>query len=221
MGGYLLIYEYPSENEKIRQGDIFINLPRVEISLTQIPVLLENGEYREIAWKDVLDEGREVTALFGVKPVNAIVATQDCDTSHGKDITLFEIRKFQDVYPVVKETKKTSKWVDVITQHSRKNFKWFYLPPDDLIKFADRMAVDFSITIRLPRVELVKHCYLRKGRLNNVADEHFRERISEYYRRYPYDEWYPLSGDEFSAYQEKYSGAKPFSWQIEDTKPTS
>jgi len=54
---------------------------------------------------------------------------------------------------------------------------------------------------------------LRKGRLNPVADEHFRERIGEYFRRYPYDEWYALDRDELDEYRRKYPEVTPFPWQ--------
>ncbi|WP_155996384.1 hypothetical protein [Verrucomicrobium sp. 3C] len=49
--------------------------------------------------------------------------------------------------------------------------------------------------------------------MNGIADEHFRERIAEFFRRYPYDEWYPLNQDELQTYLEEYPDAKPFPWQ--------
>ncbi len=69
------------------------------------------------------------------------------------------------------------------------------------------------VTLRVPRAELEEVRYLRKGRLNNVADEHFRERIGEFFRRYPYDEWYPLDQDEMEAYIKEYPDIRPFPWQ--------
>ena len=75
------------------------------------------------------------------------------------------------------------------------------------------MAVDFMVTLRVPRDELEDIRDLRKGRLNEVADEHFRERISEFFRRYPYDEWYPLNSEELQAYTSEYPGTQAFHWQ--------
>ena len=45
------------------------------------------------------------------------------------------------------------KWKDILTQHARINQKWFYLPPDERLGFADKMAVDFMGTLRVPCVE--------------------------------------------------------------------
>jgi hypothetical protein len=105
------------------------------------------------------------------------------------------------------------KWKNIITQQARINQKWFYLPPDEKVGFAQKMGVDFLVTLRVPRVDLETLRSLRKGRLNAIADEHFRERIAEFFRRYPYDEWYPLNKEELQAYVEEYPDAKPFPWQ--------
>lgn len=69
------------------------------------------------------------------------------------------------------------------------------------------------MTIRVPRIELEEIRHQRKGRLNSIADEHFRERIGEYFRRYPYDEWYPLNQDELAEYKKNHPDTVPFPWQ--------
>ena len=71
----------------------------------------------------------------------------------------------------------------------------------------EKMGVNFLVTLRVPRVDLEAYRYLRKGRLNGVADEHFRERIAEFFRRFPYDEWYALNTEELEAYQKDYPDA--------------
>lgn len=55
----------------------------------------------------------------------------------------------------------------------------------------------------------------RVGRLNHVGTEHFRESLAQYFRRYPYDEWYPLSSEELREYQNDIAPdhAEPFPWQ--------
>jgi hypothetical protein len=128
-------------------------------------------------------------------------------------ITLCEISKFRDVERKSKDTTSAKSWKNIITQHARINQKWFYLPPDEKIGFSEKMAVDFMVTLRVPRAELEELRDLRKGRLNEIADEHFRERIAEFFRRYPYDEWYPLDSEELKAYLGEYPDAKPFPWQ--------
>lgn len=207
-----MIYEYPDHDEPIRQGDIFVGVPRIELSLQTVVLAEADGE--QIAnWQQLADHTMPINIIVPVRPVPAIVATQDCDTLRSRDITLCEIREFRDVERKSKETAAPKKWKNIITQHARINQKWFYLPPDEKIGFADKMAVDFLVTLRVPRADLEKLRSLRKGRLNRTADEHFRERIAEFFRRYPYDEWYPLNKAEFEAYVAEYPDAEPYPWQ--------
>ncbi len=105
--------------------------------------------------------------------------------------------------------------MSLITKHARLNLKWFYLPADSSIGFTDKMAVDFHSVLRVSRTYLEQNlAQLRLGRLNQIATEHFRERLSEYYRRYPYDEWYPLDKAEYEEYRRsKPEPLEPFPWQ--------
>lgn len=208
-----MIYEYPGMDVPIRQGDIFVGLPRVEVSLDRVPVLEGDGSMTEREWREIAGDEQEVTAVLPIRPVMAIVATQDCDATHGQDITLCEIHPFRQVERKAAQTAAPKKWTNILTQQARINQKWFYLPPDQKIGFADKMAVAFMVTLRVPRVELEALRDLRRGRLNPLADEHFRERISDFFRRYPYDEWYPLDPQELKAYIDEYPDAQPFPWQ--------
>lgn len=207
-----MIYEYPDPSAPIRQGDIFFQLPRLEISLKRVLVYGEENEHLT-TWEDIASIGGSVSIIVPARPVTAIVATQDCDAIRGRDITLCEIVKFQDIERKSINTTSPKSWRNIITQQSRINLKWFYLPPDDKLGYSEKMAVDFMMTLRIPRLDLEDMRYLRKGRLNEVADEHFRERISEYFRRYPYDEWYPLNQEELNSYMTEYPDIKPFPWQ--------
>jgi hypothetical protein len=208
-----MIYEFPDSTVPIRQGDIFSGLPRVDISLREVPVIGENNEQTVMSWEEIAVKRESITAVVGLKPVVAIVVTQDCDTLHGHDITLCEIREFRDVERKSQDTSTPKAWMSIITQQARFNQKWFYLPPDSRLGFTGKMGVDFMITLRVPRGELEDLRHLRRGRLNPTADEHFRERLSEYFRRYPYDEWYPLNPEELKAYMNDHPDAKPFPWQ--------
>lgn len=209
-----MIYEFLDSAAPIRQGDIFMGLPRIEFSLSQLPIISGDGGLEEINWGEIAKNVGIVTAMLAIRPVYAIVATQDCNNQHGRDITLCEIREFRDVERKCKETTSLKSWIKIITQQARINQKWFYLPPDPQIGFKEKMAVDFMVTLRVPRVDLEKLRNLRIGRLNDIADEHFRERISEFFRRYPYNEWYPLSLEEFKEYKRDYPEVDPFAWQI-------
>ncbi len=207
-----MIYEFPETSSSIRQGDIFVGLPRVDISLNNVLIVSEAGE-RVAKWAEIAAKGDPVNMIVPARPVAAIVATQDCDAIRSRDITLCEIRSFKDVERKSKDTTSAKSWKNLITQHARINQKWFYLPPDGKVGFSEKMAVDFMVTLRVPRAELEELRELRTGRLNAIADEHFRERIGEFFRRYPYDEWYPLDQDELKAYRDEYPETKPFPWQ--------
>ncbi len=208
-----MIYEYPDITAPFRQGDIFLGLPRVDLSLQKIPVIEKDGQLMSTSWEEIVAVGEPVTAVLAMRPVVAIVANQDCDTLHGRDITLCEIREFQKVERKSAKTTSAKSWKNIITQHARINQKWFYLPPDERIGFTKKMAVDFMVTLRVPRIGLEDLRGLRKGRLNSVADEHFRERIAEFFRRYPYDEWYSLNKEELAMYIREYPKVKPFPLQ--------
>lgn len=208
-----MIYEFPSTDLPIRQGDIFVSLPRVDISLRELPLLGADGEVRQANWREVADRNEPVTGIVGMRPVTAIVITQDCDSIRAPDITLCEIRSFRDVERKSAQTKAPKSWVGLLTQHARVNQKWFYLPPDQNIGFTEKMAVDFQVSLSVPREELEELRDFRRGRLNTVADEHFRERLSEFFRRYPYDEWYALDAEEFAVYKSEHPEAEPFEWQ--------
>ena len=117
-----MIYDYPSVDEPIRQGDIFVGLPRVELSLRQIPVVTASGVPEIRQWNQLATTGEPVTALLPVKPVAAIVASQDCDCTHGRDLTLCEIRPFREVEGKAKDATKPSSWVKIVTVSTTLNF---------------------------------------------------------------------------------------------------
>ena len=213
-----MIYDHPAVSEDIRQGDIFRSVPRVDFQLSKLPVIVEDeDDPREVSWSALLAAGGDdpVMAVLGIRPVTAIVITQDCDAVRSTDIALAEVRVFRIVEPKCKETGKPSKWADIITQHARINQKWFYLPTDDDMEFSEKMAVDFRSVLRVGRTDLEQmRDPLRLGRLNETALAHFRERVGEFFRRYPYNEWYPLNHDEFSAYSAgKSEPIEAYPWQ--------
>ena len=207
-----MIYEYPEQDTPIRQGDIFIGIPRMEISLKRIAVVFSD-RIEELNWEDISDNREPLTAILPIKSVIAIVLSQDCDALRAPDITLCEIRKFSDVELKSKDTTRVKKWVNILTQQARINQKWFYLPPDPKVGFEEKMGADFLVTLHVPREELEDFRHLRKGRLNDVAEAHFRERIAEFFRRYPYNEWYSLNDEEMIEYKERYPETKPYPWQ--------
>jgi len=208
-----LIYEFPSAQTPIRQGDVFYPIPRIEMSLSELPVINEAGVVEVRRWNDISAMGKPVVASLGVRPTVGIVISQNCDAVRADDIALAEIRDFTDVERKSKQTASAKAWVSIITQHARLNLKWFYLPPDNRMGFHQKMGVDFLTILRVARIDLENMRAARLGRLNDLATEHFRERLSDFFRRYAYDEWYPLNGDEYAEYKREYHEAKPFDWQ--------
>ncbi len=211
-----MIYKYPTADEPIQQGDIFVGIPKVEVELSEgLAVVGEDRTIETIPWAELAKEDQPISAVLGVQPVAGIVITQDCDARRSPDITLCEIRDFFEVERKLSEQTSPKKIVEKIIEQSKINLKWFYLPADQRIGFTKRMAVDLLTTLRMPRQDLADQIGLRRGRLNEVASDHFRERIAYFFRRYAYDEWYPFSRDEI-VYYPNYPSLGPsdlFPWQ--------
>jgi hypothetical protein len=210
-----VIYDFPSINEPLRQGDIFSSLPRIDFTLDALPIQDDEGNFVHERWQQLAARTKGCNVLVSIRPVAAILVTQDCDVIRAPDLTFCEFSRFVEVESKAKQTTSAKSWMNIITQHARINLKWFYLPPDVQIGFAEKMAVDFMITIRVPREDVEKLMNLRKGRLNKVAYDHFRERLSEFFRRYAYDEWYPLNQEELAAYRKDKGDIEPFPWQAQ------
>lgn len=206
-----MIYLIPALSDEIRQGDIFVRVPRIDYSPSKLLVIGETDN-EERSWHELAGHGDAPIAIaVAVRPVMAIVISQDCDTLRAPLIALSEIRPLKDV---VGDTGATAaKIAKNIPQLARKNLKWFYLPKDISSGVMEAMAVDFQVPLSVPRQDLEQLRSLRTARLNHEADEHFRERLSEYYRRYPVDEWYPFTKDEFEEYKKSHPEAAPRAWQ--------
>lgn len=211
-----MIYLQPEPAEPIKQGDIFRDMPRADISLYRL-IEVQEDRLVETTWQHILDKGTSnPTIAAEVKRVSSIVITQDCDALRSPDIALCEIMEFGDVIRISLPA-TTKAWTRLIRRESRVNLKWFYLPPDDQLGFQDRMAVNFQSVIRVSRDDLDKlKGILRVGCLNGVARKHFRERVGNFFRRYPYNEWYPFSREEYNEYVQEQSDAEdipPYDWQ--------
>ena len=113
-----MIYDYPNEEAPLRQGDIFVGLPRIDISLKQILLVSDEGE-RVANWAELANKNEPTHIIVPVRSVAAIIATQDCDAMRSRDITLCEIRPFRDVEGKSKDTKSAKKWKNILTQHAR------------------------------------------------------------------------------------------------------
>ena len=214
-----MIYLPVDPTDPIRQGDIFRGIPRVDCSLETLAIVDESETYRQVSWQEVFADGGDaavVTALLPVKPVTAIVITQNCDAVRGEYLCLCQIDDFllalgkKDAPPTTPK-----KWQSLIVQHSKTNQRWFYLPASEALGFPLPMAVDFRVILRVPRSDLeTARERLRAARLDDVAADHFRESLGHFFRRYAYNEWYPLNKAQFEAYAEAFDEPiEPYDWQ--------
>ncbi|MCZ7616855.1 MAG: hypothetical protein M5U32_00570 [Myxococcota bacterium] len=209
-----MIYESVGLDQPLKQGDIFRDVPRVDLSLTELAVL-EDDACRQTTWTEVIADTSKrdgLAAVLPIKPVMGVVMTQNCDAVRGEFVSLCQVELFSKVVSTPPATPK--KWKDLIVQHSREHLRYFYLPEAPAFGIADRMAADLRVLLRLRRADLEAMRRNRIGRLNQVGTEHFRENLAQYFRRYPYDEWYPLTREEFEEYQKKSpEPVEPFPWQ--------
>jgi hypothetical protein len=197
-----MIYLRPiPPTEPILQGDIFRYVPRAELSLSKIAVV--SDKLTQTTWQQIISEGppQEVTVVVAVEPVYAIVITQNCDAARGKYLCLAQVDPFLESVGQHTPPKTAKSWKNLLTRHAKTNLRYFYLPEDPEMGFTQRMAADFRVVIRVPREDLEGMRQHRLARLNEVASEHFRESLGHFFRRYAYNEWYPLDKEEAEAYQ--------------------
>lgn len=214
-----MIYESVRDDDPLSQGDVFFGIPAVEFDVERYFLLDDEGSHTENEWAAFPTQGAELTTSVALRSVVAIVGSQDCDAARGPEITFFEVSPFVEVEGRAKDVTSPDKWQGLITQHARVNQKWFYLPPDPNFGLPNKSGVDFRLPIRVPLAIVTKLLTRRRGRLKKVAQDHFRERVAEFFRRYAYNEWYPLTDPELAQYAKNRSGVTPYSWQRLGPRP--
>lgn len=211
-----MIYEATTADEPIRQGDIFRRIPRVDLSLSTLAVIDDEDGARQVTWKEALEDGgaAAITAILPVRAVDGIVITQNCDAVRGEYLCLCQIDEFLPAIGQKDPPKSADKWQSLIVRKGREMPRIFYLPPHAATGFAQPMAADFRVILRIPRGDLESIRDHRVGRLNPEAANHFRETLAHFFRRYAFNEWYPLTKDEFAAYSAACpEPVKPYPWQ--------
>jgi hypothetical protein len=213
-----MIYNIPNSDDPIQQGDIFKAIPYISYDPERLLICGSEPSTDTVNWIDH-SEDSELEIIAHLKSVIGIVVTQDCDTERNDTIALFTIEPLSAVVPNFGPSEKKDGpkwWAENLPKKVRTDQKWFYLPPDLKIGFKERMAIDFNTVIPVPTQYLAKNkAKLRIAKLNSVADEHFREQVAQYYRRYPYNEWYPFSKEEFEEYRKLNTREDtiPYEWQ--------
>ena len=132
-------------------------------------------------------------------------------------ISYCAIKKFDEIEKNFSSPKLENQ-VKMLTKEYKERAKYFYLP---LIKpngFSDRMAVDFSC-IHQVSVDVIKQLISKRMcGLNEIALEHFKIKLGNYFKRYAYDPWYVLNKEEYNSYlskleEEEKEITKPYDWQ--------
>lgn len=204
-----MFYVFPPPAEDIQQGDIFVNIPRVELPSLRKLMIIEQGakpgKLTSLGWDEITQSNEKdaTAALVGLQAVPAIVITQTCDAARKPYVTLCEIMQLSEVKAFSTYKKDSLKKVagDLI-KHNRNKPDIFYLPPDSKIGFTEKMVAVFSNTIRVGRDDLERLKQDRTGRLNDIAYEHFREKLAYFFHRYAFNEWYILSKEELEAHKD-------------------
>lgn len=216
------IYSNPKPNSKIQQGDIFVDLPLVLVTMKDLSFVPRGqGEPVSIEWTRLL-EMMPADNCFSLRvpviKVNGIVISQNCDASRDPYVSLCVFRNFEDVdRNFTQQNCSKADWFAKNLRNFRsKAPKWFYLPPDPRLRTKVKQAVDFAMTLSYQRTELESLTKLhRTARLNSVAERHFRESLAHYFHRYPVDDWYSFDGKEFEEYRKMDASARPFPEQME------
>lgn len=200
-----MIYLRVDPAEPIQQGDIFRNIPRIDFTLSELAIVGADEELSQTSWREVFTQGHSagpVSALLSIRSVTAIVITQNCDASRGQFISLCQVDDYLEAFNHKDPPKSAKKWKNLIVEKARSNTRFYYLPESSNFGFEQKQAADFRVVLSIPRVDLEQMRDQRIAKLNAHANEHFRESLSHFFRRYAYNEWYPLNSEEFQAYSE-------------------
>ena len=222
-----MIYEFVEPDSPIRQGDIFRGVPRVDVSLSTVVALSRKNDVITTDWRSALEDSELVErglknvpiirAVLPVSSVDAIIISQDCDAVRDEGLSLCEIAELPDVWKMAKDANGPQWYAKMIGKQGTDLLKLFYLPEENansiVVGFDKKMGVDFSEVFRIQREELEALKSLRRGRLIKEAYEHFREKLAQYFRRYPVDPWYPLNADEFEHYAKGGGSPERRAWQ--------
>jgi len=143
-----------------------------------------------------------------------MVITQNCDARRSDFLSLCQIDPYLLVTGQANAPKGPKQWQSLLTRTARINPRFFYLPASSQFGIMDRLAVDLRVILTVPREDLEALKDFRMARLNQTASEHLRESLAHFFRRYAYDEWYPLTSEEFEAYAEACPElVEPYPWQ--------
>jgi len=185
----------------IRQGDIFVDLPFIDLedfNALEASINLEDEPQRK-TWTEIKNQDNIHLTVKAV-PTSGIVISQDCDNVRKKFISFAKIDTLVNVLGKPTLPANQNELLSLMIKTSpKRGYSFYYLPEG--IGFTTKMAADFKTIFQLPRESLLNNlASMRKGTLNKIALEHFRQTLAQYFTRYAYNEWYSLNLTEYQAY---------------------
>jgi hypothetical protein len=211
------------KDDPLAQGDIFDNLIFFNIGSEKVSQAVTDGDdvrIKELELGSYVPDGSNTIKNIIVDGIisKGIIISQNCDAFRTKYISFCQIKPLKEIDNEYNQTKKT---IDYLTRKYRCKEKYFYLPMANFTE-EEKMAVDFSRIYQIERTSLEKMKEKRLIRLGEFPMSHFRKKLSNYFERFAYDEWYVLDKSEFDTYKEdrkkEISGEeenliKPYPWQ--------
>jgi len=211
-----MIYEKINNDDPIRQGDIFLNVPFVSLVCENDVLISEDkDEFVERRLSSLISEvGKKFYTLAELTFVPGIVISQDCDATRAETISLAHIIPLTTPFDFSKKLQQQCRLIRQINSDADKR-RYFYLPAElKYLNFSKEMVVDFRSIIPLKRQDSNLLINQRKAKLNSEAKEHFKEKLAQFFRQYPVDEWYSFTKEQLNEYQKEREDVKPKPWQV-------
>ncbi len=175
----MVVYRYFDEDHRIRQGDIFKNIPYLSFDL------LVKASHKKKEWlndetenlfEEVMENGKNILVETYLQSTLSILASQDCDIENDEDLIFFILEEYENAdFTNYKNVKQE------LTTPTRS----FYLP--FLIidgKKIGPLKVNFTEPIKIPN-KLIRHKLksLRVVKLIDSVKKTFTAKLSNFFNR--------------------------------------
>lgn len=181
-------YRSPKSGNPISQGDLFVGVPRIGVSLQPLFRGVQQADgntyVAESLEPDQLSDGMHV--IEQVKLTAAIVISQSCDAEHAPCLMLAPVTDFS-----VTGKGNESKWKKInYAATSLQETKLVYLPGNPTLQL-QRSVANFSQAFTLPRLflEKMEQKGMRKASLGKTAVEYLQFRLGVMLTRVAQDDY--------------------------------
>jgi hypothetical protein len=214
-------YVPQANSVELGQGDIFSSLPFIEIDSPKVVELIAEGDQlvpKEIDLVNYISsQPRETNLAVKSTLQAAIIITQNCDLLRSDYVSYCKVTRLRNVEKNMSDSQ--GKRIKFLTKTYREQAKYYYLPAEQPYGFEEDMAVDFSSIHQIKKEVLEQLLNKRTSRLNDMALDHFREKMANYFKRFAYDGWYVLNKSDFEFYlntleENEKVRTSPYGWQM-------